>query len=170
MNTDEVLVDFSLPNNPDTLNFIKLSRHDKLKAIALGMRFLSLGIQQQQLWDNSQWEERLEQVKTQEQGKLIILQEKIQLEKLKTQKLIKTQQSEVDAIIEGVRNRTESKFKGEITTLNNNMERMQNKINLHQTEKAQLYKSLNDDFYCKFLSKEQLWESKIERIRNDYVP
>uniref|UniRef100_A0A6C0C6B9 Restriction endonuclease type IV Mrr domain-containing protein n=1 Tax=viral metagenome TaxID=1070528 RepID=A0A6C0C6B9_9ZZZZ len=168
MNTDEVLVDFSLPNNPDTLNFIKLSRLDKLKAIALGMRFLSLGIQQQQLWDNSQWEERLEQVKTQEQGKLIILQEKIQLEKLKTQKLIKTQQSEVDAIIEGVRNRTESKFKGEITTLNNNMERMQNKINLHQTEKAQLYKSLNDDFYCKFLSKEQLWESKIERIRNDY--
>ena len=112
MNTDEVLVDFSLPNNPDTLNFIKLSRLDKLKAIALGMRFLSLGIQQQQLWDNSQWEERLEQVKTQEQGKLIILQEKIQLEKLKTQKLIKTQQSEVDAIIEGVRNRTESKFKG----------------------------------------------------------
>jgi len=67
MDAVEVMIDFSLPNNSDTLKFIKLNKSDKLKALALGMRFLSLGVQQLQLWDNSQWEERLEQLKTQNQ-------------------------------------------------------------------------------------------------------
>ena len=67
MNKEVVMIDFSLPNNPNTLKFIKLNQSDKLKAIALGMRFLSTGTQQLQMWDNSQWETRIEQIKTQKQ-------------------------------------------------------------------------------------------------------
>ena len=61
------MIDFSLPNNLNTLKFIKLNQIDKLKAVALGMRFLSTGTQQLQMWDNSQWETRIEQLKTQKQ-------------------------------------------------------------------------------------------------------
>jgi len=168
MDAVEVMIDFSLPNNSDTLKFIKLNKSDKLKALALGMRFLSLGVQQLQLWDNSQWEERLEQLKTQNQEKINRLQEKLHSEQLKTQKLIKIQQEEVNSIIEGVRNRTESKFLGEIASLNDTVERMQNKITLQQNEKTQLYKSISDEFYSKILSKEQLWEAKIEKLRTTY--
>jgi hypothetical protein len=168
MNEEKVMIDFVLPNTPDTLKFIKLNQSDKLKAIALGMRFLSTGTQQLQLWDNSQWETRIEQIKTQKQEKINALQEKLQSEITKTQKLIQRQQAEVNVIIEGVRNRTESKFLGEIASLNDNVERLQNKINLQQNEKTQLYKSINDEFYSKILSKEQLWEAKIEKLRTTY--
>jgi len=168
MNEEKVMIDFVLPNTPDTLKFIKLNQSDKLKAIALGMRFLSTGTQQLQLWDNSQWETRIEQIKTQKQEKINALQEKLQSEITKTQKLIQRQQAEVNVIIEGVRNRTESKFLGEIVSLNDNVERLQNKINLQQNEKTQLYKSINDEFYSKILSKEQLWEAKIEKLRTTY--
>ena len=94
------MIDFSLPNNPDTLKFIKLNQSDKLKAITLGMRFLITGTQQLQMWDNSQWETRIEQLKTQKQDKIDSLQEKLQLEQLKTQKLIQRQQEELNVIIE----------------------------------------------------------------------
>ncbi len=110
MNKEAVMIDFSLPNNPDTLKFIKLNQSDKLKAIALGMRFLSTGTQQLQMWDNSQWETRVEQLKTQKQEKIDTLQEKLQAESLKTQKLIERQQDELNVNIKCVRNRTESKF------------------------------------------------------------
>ena len=33
MESNEVLIDFSLPNNPDTLKFLKLKQSDKIKAI-----------------------------------------------------------------------------------------------------------------------------------------
>ena len=123
MNTTEVLIDFSLPNNPDTLKFIKLNQADKLKAVALGVKFLSSGNQQIQSWDNSQWENRLEQLRQEKQELINILEEKLHLEYIKKEKLIKIQQEEVNSIIEGVRNRTESKFLGEISNLNDNVER-----------------------------------------------
>jgi len=168
MNKEAVMIDFSLPNNPNTLKFIKLNQSDKLKAVALGMRFLSTGTQQLQMWDNSQWETRIEQLKTQKQDKIDSLQEKLQLEQLKTQKLIQRQQEELNVIIEGVRNRTESKFLGEIASLNDNVERLQKRIQSQEKHKDELYKSINNEFYTKLLSKEQHWEGKIDKQREYY--
>ena len=168
MNKEAVMIDFSLPNNPNTLKFIKLNQSDKLKAVALGMRFLSTGTQQLQMWDNSQWETRIEQLKTQKQDKIDSLQEKLQLEQLKTQKLIQRQQEELNVIIEGVRNRTESKFLGEIASLNDNLERMHKRIQSQEKHKDELYKSINNEFYTKLLSKEQHWEGKIDKLRHYY--
>ena len=34
MNKEVSMIDFSLPNNPDTLKFIKLNQSDKLKAVS----------------------------------------------------------------------------------------------------------------------------------------
>ena len=110
METNQVLIDFSLPNTSDTLKFIKLTQYDKLKAVALGVKFLSSGNQQIQSWDNSQWESRLEQIKQEKQELINILEEKLHLENIKREKLIKKQKEEVDSIIEGVRNRCESKY------------------------------------------------------------
>ena len=51
---------------------------------------------------------------------------------------------------------------------NDKVERLQNKIHLQENEKTKLYKTINDEFYSKILSKEQLWEAKTERIRKEY--
>ena len=168
MESNEVLIDFSLPNNPDTLKFLKLKQSDKIKAIALGIKFLTSGNHQLQSWDNTQWESRLEQIKQEKQEIILALEEKLNLEEVKRQKLVKTQKEELNSIIEGVRNRTESKYLSEIACLNDKMERLQNQIHLQENEKTKLYKTINDEFYSKILSKEQLWEAKTERIRKEY--
>jgi len=168
MESNEVLIDFSLPNNPDTLKFLKLKQSDKIKAIALGIKFLTSGNHQLQSWDNTQWESRLEQIKQEKQEIILALEEKLNLEHVKRQKLVKTQKEELNSIIEGVRNRTESKYLSEIACLNDKMERLQNQIHLQENEKTKLYKTINDEFYNKILSKEQLWEAKTERIRKEY--
>ncbi len=168
MESNEVLIDFSLPNNPDTLKFLKLKQSDKIKAIALGIKFLTSGNHQLQSWDNTQWESRLEQIKQEKQEIILALEEKLNLEEVKRQNLVKTQKEELNSIIEGVRNRTESKYLSEIACLNDKMERLQNQIHLQENEKTKLYKTINDEFYSKILSKEQLWETKTERIRKEY--
>ena len=168
MESNEVLIDFSLPNNPDTLKFLKLKQSDKIKAIALGIKFLTSGNHQLQSWDNTQWESRLEQIKQEKQEIILALEEKLNLEEVKRQKLVKTQKEELNSIIEGVRNRTESKYLSEIASLNDKLERLQNQIHLQENEKTKLYKTINDEFYSKILSKEQLWEAKTERIRKEY--
>jgi len=168
MTSEEVFIDFSLPNTPDTLKFIKLNPSDKLKAVALGVKFLTSGNQQIQSWDNSQWEGRLKQVQDEKLEIILALEEKLHLEHIKRQNLVKTQKEEINSIVEGVRNRTESKYLSEIASLNDKMERLQNKIHLQETEKTKLYKTINDEFYTKILSKEALWEAKNERIRKEY--
>ena len=168
MNQEIGTIDFILPNTTETLKFIKLSQSDKVKAITLGMRFLSLGNQQLQMWDNSQWETRIEQLKTQKQDKIDTLQEKLQAESLKTQKLIGRHQAELNVNIECVRNRTESKFLSEIASLNDHVERLENKIQYQENEKSDLYQSIHNDFDKKILSKEEHWEAKIDKLREYY--
>jgi len=153
MASDEVFIDFSLPNTPDTLKFIKLNQSDKLKAVALGVKFLTSGNQQIQSWDNSQWESKLKQIQEEKHELIITLEEKLHLEHIKREKLVKTQKEEINSIVEGVRNRTESKYLSEIASLNDKMERLQNKIHLQENEKTKLYKTINDEFYTKILTR-----------------
>ena len=72
-------VDFHLKANSSTLNFLKLSDLDKVHAIELGMKFLNMGNQQMQGWNNEQWnaklltereryETRIEQIKSELKG------------------------------------------------------------------------------------------------------
>jgi len=162
------IIDFSLPNEPCVLKFIQLSQSDKLKAIALGMRFLTLGNQQLQMWDNSQWEKRIEQMKMQKQEAVSQLEERLNIANNNTEKVLITHKKELHSIVEGVRNRTESKYIGEITSLNNNVLRLEGKIRDLEINTGDIYKSLNEDFYVKILSKEQHWESKIDKQREYY--
>jgi hypothetical protein len=161
-------IDFSLPHTDESLKFIKLSSDDKLKAISLGMKFLNMGNQQIQIWENSQWESRIETIKSQKQDIIDAMQEKVYLVENKMKKLIHNQKNEMDTIIEGVRNRSDSKYIGEITSLKENLERKNEKIRNQEDRSSQLYKTISDGFYDKILSKEKGWEVKIDKLRQEY--
>lgn len=161
-------IDFSLPHTDESLKFIKLSSDDKLKAISLGMKFLNMGNQQIQIWENSQWESRIETIKSQKQDIIADMQEKVRLVENKMKKLIDNQKNEMDTIIEGVRNRSDSKYIGEITSLKENLERKNEKIRNQEDHSSQLYKTISDGFYDKILSKEKDWEVKIDKLRQEY--
>ena len=168
MLSESINIDFSLPNTSETLKFIKLKQTDKLKAITLGMKFLALGNQQLQMWDNTQWENRIEVLKSQKQQIINNLQNDLNESNINIQKLIRTHKEETNTIVESVQNRTESKFLLEIANLNDTVERMENKVKSHEYEKNQLYKTLNEELYTKLLSKEQHWEEKLDKLRDQY--
>ena len=77
MELQKSTIDFSIPHTNETLKFIKLSTDDKVKAITLGMKFLNLGNQQIQMWDNSQWETRISNMKSQKQTEIDSLKDKL---------------------------------------------------------------------------------------------
>jgi hypothetical protein len=168
MMSESTTIDFSLPNNAESIKFIKLTQADKLKAVTLGMKFLSLGNQQLQMWNNTQWEDRIKSLKIQQQQTINELQANLNESDLKFHKLIQSHKEEINNIVESVQNRTESKFLSEIANLNDNVERMDNKIKFHENHKRDLYKTINEEFYNKLLSKEQCWEEKLEKLREQY--
>ena len=84
MSSEQVLIDFALPNTPDTLKFLKLSQSDKIKAIALGIKFLTSGNHQMQSWDNSQWENRLEQIQQEKQEIILELEFSLKIKQSET--------------------------------------------------------------------------------------
>lgn len=168
MMSESTTIDFSLPNNAESIKFIKLTQADKLKAVTLGMKFLSLGNQQLQMWNNTQWEDRIKSLKIQQQQTINELQANLNESDLKFHKLNQSHKEEINNIVESVQNRTESKFLSEIANLNDNVERMDNKIKFHENHKRDLYKTINEEFYNKLLSKEQCWEEKLEKLREQY--
>lgn len=168
MMSESTTIDFSLPNNAESIKFIKLTQADKLKAVTLGMKFLSLGNQQLQMWNNTQWEDRIKSLKIQQQQTINELQANLNESDLKFHKLIQSHKEEINNIVESVQNRTESKFLSEIANLNDNVERMDNKIKFHENHKRDLYKTISEEFYNKLLSKEQCWEEKLEKLREQY--
>ena len=66
-------IDFCLPYNDISTSFLKLHTKDKLKCIQLGMLFLNIGNQTQQVWNNSQWEKKINRL----QAEISSSQEKI---------------------------------------------------------------------------------------------
>ena len=115
--------DISIPHTDETLKFIKLSADDKVKVVTLGMKFLNLGNQQMQMWDNSQWETRMATIKAQKQADIDSLQDKLYQSNMKIQTIQQNHKNELESIIDGVRSRTESKFISEIASLKDDLEK-----------------------------------------------
>ena len=56
-------IDFQLPNNKTTLDFLKLSKSDRQKVIELGMQFLRLGNNYLHSFNNEQWKKKIDTIR-----------------------------------------------------------------------------------------------------------
>ena len=168
MEANSVHIDFSLPHTPESINFIKLSQSDRLRVVTLGMKFLALGNQQVQIWDNNQWEARIDAIKGQKQKTIDNLHEKLHQASAKIEKLVQAQKEEISTMVEGVRSRVKSRYEAEIVELTSVMERLKENISNHEEQKGQLYQSIYEEFERKILSKENRWEEKLEKQREHY--
>jgi len=168
MELQKPTIDFSIPHTKETLKFIKLSTDDKVKVVTLGMKFLNLGNQQMQMWDNSQWETRMSIIKAQKQADIDSLQDKLYQSNIKIQTIQQNHKEELESIIDGVRSRTESKFISEITSLKDDLERKGEKICKQEDHNNQLYQKISNEFYEKLETKDKVWEEKIDKMRTGY--
>ena len=168
MNIPQETVDFILPANPVSLAFLQLSLQDKLHSIDLGMKFLKSGNQQQQLWNNEQWVAKLNAQKEEQEKKMQILQQQLEIQKQKQLRLVTEHQSTLEDTRKSIKEHVEVFYRSEVEELKQKLERLEDKLHIKNKENQALYKQAYQDFEKRLTEKEDKWNSKMDTLRSEY--
>ena len=168
MNIPQETVDFILPANPVSLAFLQLSLQDKLHSIDLGMKFLKSGNQQQQLWNNEQWVAKLNAQKEEQEKKMQILQQQLEIQKQKQLRLVTEHQSTLEDTRKSIKEHVEVLYRSEVEELKHKLERVEDKLHIKNKENQALYKQAYQDFEKRLTEKEDKWNTKMDTLRSEY--
>jgi len=161
-------VDFHLKANTSTLNFLKLSDLDKVHAIELGMKFLNMGNQQIQGWNNEQWNAKLLTERERYETRIEQIKSELKGEKKKALTLDQQHKSEIQAISHQIKEQVEARFLSDIDTLQSKLERYEKKLQDSNAENRSLFKQAYEEFEVKRTENEKRWEIKYDKLRKDY--
>ena len=161
-------VDFHLKANTSTLNFLKLSDLDKVHAIELGMKFLNMGNQQIQGWNNEQWNAKLLTERERYETRIEQIKSELKGEKKKALTLDQQHKSEIQAISHQIKEQVEARFLSDIDTLQSKLERYEKKLQDSNAENRSLFKQSYEEFEVKRTENEKRWEIKYDKLRKDY--
>ncbi len=161
-------VDFHLKANASTLNFLKLSDLDKVHAIELGMKFLNMGNQQIQGWNNEQWNAKLLTERERYETRIEQIKSELKGEKKKALTLDQQHKSEIQAISHQIKEQVEARFLSDIDTLQSKLERYEKKLQDSNAENRSLFKQAYEEFEVKRTENEKRWEIKYDKLRTDY--
>jgi len=168
MNIPQETVDFILPANPVSLAFLQLSLQDKLHSIDLGMKFLKSGNQQQQLWNNEQWVAKLNAQKEEQEKKMQILQQQLEIQKQKQLRLVTEHQSTLEDTRKSIKEHVEVLYRSEVEELKQKLERVEDKLHIKNKENQALYKQAYQEFEKRLTEKEDKWNTKMDTLRSEY--
>jgi len=161
-------IDFQLPNNKTTLEFLKLSKIDRQKVVELGLKFLRLGNRYVQSFNNEQWEKKLE-ILSAEKAKVIQgLQEQITSEKEKHAVLCRSHREQNQLLVEDTKHQVEARFQSELKEANLQMNTLKERLYEKSRENEGLYKSAYREFEEKLTVKERHWEERMDKMRVSY--
>jgi hypothetical protein len=161
-------VDFHLKANSSTLNFLKLSDLDKVHAIELGMKFLNMGNQQMQGWNNEQWNAKLLTERERYETRIEQIKSELKGEKKKALTLDQQHKSEIQAISHQIKEQVEARYLSDIDALQSKLERYEKKLQDSNAENRSLFKQAYEEFEVKRTENEKRWEIKYDKLRKDY--
>ena len=161
-------VDFHLKANSSTLNFLKLSDLDKVHAIELGMKFLNMGNQQIQGWNNEQWNAKLLTERERYETRIEQIKSELKGEKKKALTLDQQHKSEIQAISHQIKEQVEARYLSDIDALQSKLERYEKKLQDSNAENRSLFKQAYEEFEVKRTENEKRWEIKYDKLRKDY--
>ena len=161
-------IDFHLKATPQILAFLQLSDCDKSHAIELGIKFLNMGNNQLQGWDNEQWNAKLLLEKEKHDEKVDILKQRSIAVSKKQSILDEQHRSELRSMSNQIREQVEVKYEFEMKELKEKLERNDKKLQDSNKENRELYKQAYQEFEVKMNEKETKYENKIEKLRLDY--
>ena len=168
MSFEGELITFSLPANETILKFLRMKQIEQLKAIELGMRFMSVGTKQLQGWDNAEWKVRLD--KDREKYNEIIEKSELMLRKEKDtiQTLKQNHSKELLEASARIKEQTHVYYQTEVSSLREHLERKDEKISQLNKENRNAFKEAFDIFDRKASLREQSWENRISGLRVEY--
>jgi len=161
-------VDFHLKANSSTLNFLKLSDLDKVHAIELGMKFLNMGNQQIQGWNNEQWNAKLLTERERYETRIEQIKSELKGEKKKALTLDQQHKSEIQAISHQIKEQVKARYLSDIDALQSKLERYEKKLQDSNAENRSLFKQAYEEFEVKRTENEKRWEIKYDKLRKDY--
>ena len=161
-------VDFHLKANSSTLNFLKLSDLDKVHAIELGMKFLNMGNQQIQGWNNEQWNAKLLTERESYETRIEQIKSELKGEKKKALTLDQQHKSEIQAISHQIKEQVKARYLSDIDALQSKLERYEKKLQDSNAENRSLFKQAYEEFEVKRTENEKRWEIKYDKLRKDY--
>ena len=119
-------IDFTLPYKDFVINFIKLSQNDKLK-VAVGTKCLNTVNMQTQLWNNEEWESKMNSLKA-ENKRLKESIKKNKIEKgIEIERIVEKNKEENEVHYKNLKTRLETKYKNEIENLEGKIEELRKK-------------------------------------------
>ena len=110
-------IDFHLKSTPQILTFLQLSGEDKAHAIELGIKFLNMGNDQLQGWNNEQWNAKLLLEKGKHEKQVDILKQSVVAESKKQRILLAQHNSELHTLSKQIREQVKVKYEFELTEL-----------------------------------------------------
>ena len=148
--------------------FLKLEAVEKVHVIELGMQFFTAGNQKQQCWNNEEWTRKLEAEKKKFYEKIMAKNQEIKLERNKSDCIIEQHKSELTTLTLQIKEQSKALYINRIQDLRNELERKDKKIQISNEENRRLYKQAYDEFEEKLNDRELRYESKINKITEDY--
>ena len=161
-------VDFHLKACPTTLSFLKLPDADKIHAIDLGTKFLSMGNQQMQGWDNEQWNAKLNAERYQLETRIDFIKTDLKAERKKAATLEHQYKSEIQSMTHQIKEQVKARYISDIEAYQSKLERYEKKLQDSNTENRNLFKLAYQEFEGKRCETEKKWELKYESMRTEY--
>ena len=161
-------IDFQLPNNKTTLDFLKLSKGDRQKVIELGMQFLRLGNNYLHSFNNEQWKKKIDTVRGEKDKIINDLQQEIMMERESRDTLCRAHKEQNQLLVQETKNQIEARFQSELVDVGNQMKNVKEMLYKKSRENEEIYKSTYADFEAKLTVKERHWEERMDKIRASY--
>jgi len=161
-------IDFQLPNNKVTLEFLKLSKIDRQKVVGLGLKFLRMGNHHVQTFNNEQWEKKLETLSAEKDKVILGLQEQITSEKEKHGVLCRSHREQNQLLVTDTKHQVEARFQSELKEAELQMKTLKDRLYEKSRENEGLYKSAYREFEEKLTVKERHWEERMDKMRASY--
>lgn len=154
-------ITFSLPANKTILSFLQMRRPDQIKSIELGMKFINMGNNEIQAWNNEEWNLKQNEI-IKEHEKEINKYKELLLNQQNSMLLIKKEHDEQRQNMKYEIQRTLSlqyedtiqQFKTEIDVKNNKISELTDKV-------SKQFQEAYATFEIKLNEKEKQWENKL---------
>lgn len=161
-------LEFHVPANKDTLDFLKRSGNEKMRIISLGLKCYSMGIQKMQAWDNEEWNQKLETARKQHEATIAEKDTKLVAAEKRFRLIQQQHRNELDTIKQQVKEQMSSLYSTRIRGLECELERKDTKIQAYSEKNQQLYKQAYNEFKKDLNEMEEKYENKLTKMQTHY--
>lgn len=156
-------ITFSLPANKTVLAFLQMRRSEQMKSIELGMKFINMGNNEVQTWNNEEWNLKQEEIRKHHENEINKYKELL-LNQQNSILLTKKEHNEERQNIKfEIQNKLSLQYEDSIQELKKEINIKNNKISELTDKVSKQFQEAYATFENKLNEKERQWEEKLNK-------